>query len=90
MKIIFEVHGTITQNIVSTNPEYSEERIKNLLESGQALTSIGYGESSGFVYLNDIAIGKVVSQSANDDLEIYTYQVEDMFDAWKEALRYND
>lgn len=72
ISIIASVSGSIEQHLV-LNFDIDKQEFLNGLNSGKYVTPISHGDGNGYVIEIDPfrIIGKVVAQSANDDLEIF-------------------
>ena len=76
-QITVEVSGTICQTLEVVDGNLSFEDVVTLIKSGDAFTSVGHGQDNGQVVWLDSSlplgykvIARVISQEANDDMEI--------------------
>lgn len=71
--IIFAVQGGVTQTVKITDPYYSVARVKAMLLSGEAATTISYDRDCPSEGIIETATGKVlglvVSQEITDETE---------------------
>ena len=78
VNITFGVQGYVTQKVELTNPDYTPEQIQQLLNEGNALTTIQKGGDL-CLYTEDgdeIVLGKIVSVEPTEHLEYDEFEVE--------------